>query len=187
MSSIDATLAERGSRYGNFDEHAEVTQSIKAAMQSGNNWLNLPDDMKEALEMTAHKIGRILNGDPNYIDSWTDICGYNRLVEKRLIAEQESAKAFMNSREETSQGPAPDKAAAAADCGCPTCTLRRLFGGPKPGETVSAPESKNTCSVGAMLAAAIALSTERASASIPSSEIIGAFKTLLDAGAIAKK
>lgn len=185
MSDIDATLAERGSRYGNFDEHAEVTQSIKAAMQSGNNWLNLPDDMKEALEMTAHKIGRILNGDPNYIDSWTDICGYNRLVEKRLIAEQESAKAFMNSREETSQGPAPDK--AADDCGCPACTLRRLFSGPKPGETVPAPEAGNTRSVGAMLSAAVALPNERASAGISSDEIISAFKTLLDAGAIAKK
>ena len=186
MSSIDATLAERGTRYGNFDEHADVTQSIKAAMQTGNNWFALPNDMKEALEMTAHKIGRILNGDPGYIDSWTDICGYNRLVEKRLIAEQESAKAFMDSREETAQGPAPDKAAA-DDCGCLACTLRRLFSGPKPGETVPAPEAGNTHSVGAMLSAAVALPNERASADISSGEVISAFKTLLDAGAIAKK
>jgi hypothetical protein len=38
--------------------------------------------------MVAHKIGRIINGDPQYIDSWTDIIGYTRLVEKRLIDEQ---------------------------------------------------------------------------------------------------
>jgi uncharacterized protein (UPF0297 family) len=49
------------------------------------NWKALADDQKEALEMTAHKIGRILNGDPNYIDSWTDIGGYIRLIEKRLM------------------------------------------------------------------------------------------------------
>ena len=32
-----------------------------------------------------HKIGRILNGDPDYQDSWTDIIGYTRLVEVDLI------------------------------------------------------------------------------------------------------
>jgi len=42
------------------------------------------DDKKEALEMTAHKIGRILNGDAEYKDSWHDIIGYIRLVEVTL-------------------------------------------------------------------------------------------------------
>ena len=88
MSAIDATLNERGSRYGEFPEHASITQSIKEAMSVGRNWGNLDDDMKEALEMTAHKIGRILNGDPNYVDSWHDIIGYIRLVEQRLEREQ---------------------------------------------------------------------------------------------------
>jgi hypothetical protein len=86
--TIDQTLAERGSRYGDFIDHAEVTQSIKCSMASGQNWDTLPDDMKECLEMVAHKVGRILNGDPDYVDSWTDIIGYTRLVEKRLIDEQ---------------------------------------------------------------------------------------------------
>lgn len=86
--TIDQTLAERGARYGEFADHAEVTQSIKVSIASGNNWYTLDDDMKEAMEMVAHKFGRILNGDPDYIDSWTDCIGYLRLVEKRLIAEQ---------------------------------------------------------------------------------------------------
>jgi hypothetical protein len=34
--------------------------------------------------MIAHKIGRILNGDPDYIDSWDDIAGYAKLVADRL-------------------------------------------------------------------------------------------------------
>ena len=88
MSNIDDTLAERGSRYGDFEGHATVTQTLKEAMQAGDNWDVLPDNMKEALEMVAHKIGRILNGDPNYVDSWTDIIGYVRLVEKQLLGEQ---------------------------------------------------------------------------------------------------
>ena len=85
MPSIDDTLAERGKRYGEFPGHAEITQSLKEVMWATPNWTALADDQKEALEMTAHKIGRILNGDPDYIDSWTDIGGYVRLVEKRLM------------------------------------------------------------------------------------------------------
>lgn len=86
--TIDDTLAERGERYGEFEGHAELTQALKDDMQSHWGWHELDADMKECLDMVAHKIGRIINGDPQYIDSWTDICGYVRLVEKRLIAEQ---------------------------------------------------------------------------------------------------
>ncbi len=83
-SNIDATLAERGSRYGDFSEHARITQAIKAAMVDSPNWNSLPPNMKEALEMNAHKIGRILNGDPFYKDSWVDIIGYTELVNREL-------------------------------------------------------------------------------------------------------
>lgn len=86
--NIDQTLAERGARYGDFPGHAAITQGMKDVMQGHAGWNALADDQKEALEMVAHKVGRILNGDPNYIDSWTDIIGYTRLVEKRLIDEQ---------------------------------------------------------------------------------------------------
>lgn len=84
LNDIDTTLQERGTRYGEFSSHAKITQSIKTAMYDSKNWATLPDDMKEALEMTAHKIGRILNGDPKYHDSWHDIIGYIRLVEENL-------------------------------------------------------------------------------------------------------
>ena len=85
---IDATLAERGSRYGDFMGHATITDDIKQAMQRSKNWAKIAPDQREALDMVAHKIGRILNGDPDYVDSWHDICGYVRLVENRLNGEQ---------------------------------------------------------------------------------------------------
>lgn len=88
MPTIDDTLAERGKRYGEFDSHAYLTQAIKGAMRESEGWDELDPDMIECLEMVAHKIGRIINGDPSYVDSWTDIIGYCRLVEKRLIGEQ---------------------------------------------------------------------------------------------------
>lgn len=84
MSEIDTTLEERGNRYGKFSEHARITQGIKKAMIDSPNWKKLTDDKREALEMLAHKIGRILNGDPEYKDSWHDIIGYTKLIEDTL-------------------------------------------------------------------------------------------------------
>ena len=91
MTTIDTTLAERGTRYGAFAGHAKITQDLKRAMVASPKWASLRDDQKEALEMNAHKFGRILNGDPDYIDSWHDIGGYVRLVEQRLEAANQPA------------------------------------------------------------------------------------------------
>ncbi|MFL0802569.1 MAG: DUF6378 domain-containing protein [Agarilytica sp.] len=84
LQTIESTLQERETRYGDFKSHAEITQSIKKAMYNSPNWIALSADKKEALEMVAHKIGRILNGDPEYHDSWHDIIGYTKLVEETL-------------------------------------------------------------------------------------------------------
>lgn len=90
MSNIQDTLQERGNRYGEFKDHAHITQAIKdifTGKVSGctTNWQYLSDPHKESLEMVAHKIGRILNGDPNYKDSWHDIAGYAKLAEEECI------------------------------------------------------------------------------------------------------
>jgi hypothetical protein len=84
MSDVNNTLAERGARYGDFKDQGRITQNLKKAMRDGTNFDDLSDDMKEALDMIASKISRILNGDPNYADSWHDICGYSKLIEDRL-------------------------------------------------------------------------------------------------------
>jgi len=79
-----AILEDRGKTYGPFTGHAAITQAVKRAMFSRAGGAKLADDQQEALEMIAHKIGRIINGDPNYLDSWDDIAGYARLVADRL-------------------------------------------------------------------------------------------------------
>ena len=81
---VDATLIERGNRYGDFATSAEITQTLKNAMVAAPKWFELSADKKEALEMIQHKIGRILNGDPEYHDSWHDISGYAKLVADTL-------------------------------------------------------------------------------------------------------
>ena len=83
-NTIEATLTERGKRYGAFKDHANITQQLKGIIFGFNPALRLENDQKEALEMIAHKIGRIVNGDPDYADSWVDIAGYAKLVSDRL-------------------------------------------------------------------------------------------------------
>lgn len=108
-TDIKATLEQRGSRYGEFRLHAAITQVLKSAMRGTlfedlrnprfvedvrdsqellkQKWETLRPDAKESLEMVQHKIGRILNGDPEYDDSWTDQSGYATLVVERIHRE----------------------------------------------------------------------------------------------------
>ena len=80
---ITDTLQERGQRYGVFTRHAEISQQLKEVINQYQTKV-LAADQQEALDMICHKIGRILNGDPDYADSWHDIAGYAQLVADRL-------------------------------------------------------------------------------------------------------
>lgn len=82
--NVEETLSERGSRYGDFADHAAIAQKLQNAMRNTEGWSRLDDTKKQALTVIADKIARILNGDPNYGDNWHDIQGYARLVEERL-------------------------------------------------------------------------------------------------------
>jgi hypothetical protein len=83
-NEVDQILNERGTRYGKFKDQADISQQLKRVMHSKDGWLRLDPDQREALEMVVHKIARILNGDPDYVDSWIDIAGYSKLVADRL-------------------------------------------------------------------------------------------------------
>ena len=81
---LDTILAERAAKYGSFASQAAFAQYLKTTLHEHRNWDELRDSQKEALEMIMHKISRILNGDPNYDDSWRDIAGYAELIVKEL-------------------------------------------------------------------------------------------------------
>jgi hypothetical protein len=70
---------KREKTHGSFKDTASTSQNIKSVMMTGNNWERLNDSQREALEMIATKIGRILSGDPNFRDHWDDIEGYAEL------------------------------------------------------------------------------------------------------------
>ena len=82
--NLDGILAERGARYGSFASQAAFSQYLKDTLRKHKNYDELMHSQKEALEMIMHKISRILNGDPNYDDSWRDIAGYAELIVKEL-------------------------------------------------------------------------------------------------------
>lgn len=91
--TIDKTLEERGSRYGTIEDNATVTQSLMEVLESkGKNFSKLSKIHKECIHMIFHKIGRMVSGDPNYIDNVHDIVGYAKLLEDYLIENEKESK-----------------------------------------------------------------------------------------------
>jgi hypothetical protein len=78
--TIEKTLKQRGAVYGAFSDNAETSQVLKQTMREAKNWDLLSYAQQEALEMVQHKISRLLNGDPTYLDNVVDILGYTELM-----------------------------------------------------------------------------------------------------------
>lgn len=96
---IEEILAERAKTHGDYSDHATITQAIKWTMKSFNlkqtnlpGWNKLDPEQREALEMIAHKIGRILSGNNYFKDHWDDIAGYAKLVADRCDAPEPPAQ-----------------------------------------------------------------------------------------------
>lgn len=111
--NIRETLNERGKVHGDYSDHARMSQMLKNIMASGKNWKDLEDHEKETLEMVAHKIGRILSGDPHYHDHWHDIAGYATLSADRSAAPampKDDASKFQHLFKEAAGPAAPARA-----------------------------------------------------------------------------
>jgi transposase len=86
VDQVDETLDARALDYGKFIEGAEVMQMLKRVVQNALNNRDkvLAHDQAESMDMIIHKIGRIINGNPDVVDHWLDIAGYAKLVADRL-------------------------------------------------------------------------------------------------------
>ena len=85
-TDVDETLDNRAQDYGKFIEGAEIMQMLKRIV---HNYIEargtkLAFDQREAIDMIIHKLGRIINGNPDKVDTWVDIAGYAKLVADRL-------------------------------------------------------------------------------------------------------
>jgi Domain of unknown function (DUF6378) len=86
MQTVDEILKQRGAEYGQFKDHAALSQELKAVISSAlaTRKKTLEPDMAEALDMIIHKVARVINGNAKSIDQWVDIAGYSTLVADRL-------------------------------------------------------------------------------------------------------
>lgn len=85
-TNVDTVLDSRAQDYGKFIEGAEIMQMLKRMV---HNFIDvrgtqLAFDQRESIDMIIHKLGRIINGNPDKVDHWTDIAGYAKLVADRL-------------------------------------------------------------------------------------------------------
>ena len=78
--SVSSTISERGENYGSFTTGAATMQALKETLRANPGYERLEPYQREALDMIMHKASRIVNGNPNYIDSWRDISGFSQLV-----------------------------------------------------------------------------------------------------------
>lgn len=85
-TNVDQVLDARAADYGKFKDGAALMQSLKRTLadHAQRHGKTFADDQWEALEMIIHKVGRIVNGNPDKVDHWTDIAGYAKLVADRL-------------------------------------------------------------------------------------------------------
>ena len=83
-TDVEAITAERGEQYGDFTDQAHIAQDLKDYMRLMPGWAYLQPHQRESLDMIQHKISRILNGDPNIVDSWADIAGYAHIIAIRI-------------------------------------------------------------------------------------------------------
>ncbi len=80
MNEIEKTMRDRSGVYGNFFDNSILMQKLKLLFRQGKRWRELSSNKKEALDMIASKIGRILGGEVSQRDSWLDIAGYAMLI-----------------------------------------------------------------------------------------------------------
>ena len=73
-------LNGRAKTHGRFEDNAAVGQMLRGFFRSREQWANMTVVQREALDMIAGKISRILSGQGGYADHWDDIAGYAKLA-----------------------------------------------------------------------------------------------------------
>jgi hypothetical protein len=69
---------ERGKTHGDWTSQAECAQELKKIIREDGE--DLPDHKREALEMICVKMSRIMWGNHDEKDHWSDIMGYAQLA-----------------------------------------------------------------------------------------------------------
>lgn len=89
--NIEAILQNREQTHGSYSVQSATSQRLKSHIRMSPNWDDMPDYMREALEMIEQKTARILSGNAYQPDHWVDIMGYAALVLRELRQVQQDA------------------------------------------------------------------------------------------------
>lgn len=79
-----AVIESREEAHGNYVDQAGLAQFLKLHLRAKPGWEKLGLAQRESLEMICVKMSRILNGNANDPDHWTDIAGYATLISNLL-------------------------------------------------------------------------------------------------------
>ena len=79
-ASPKSLVQERQKTHGSFDKNALTSQQLKAIFRAQPHYEELCPRHKEALDMIALKISRILSGQAGFKDHWDDVAGYAQLA-----------------------------------------------------------------------------------------------------------
>lgn len=91
MTSPYELINARETTHGDFRDNGRVMQGIKDLLRSGPSWVHMTPFEREGVDMIAHKLGRIVCGDPSWLDHWDDIAGYATRVATILRERPEPA------------------------------------------------------------------------------------------------
>jgi hypothetical protein len=74
----DPLLQEREKTHGSFKQNADISSSLKVIFREHDEKI-FSSAQREALDMIALKLSRILSGQATFKDHWDDIAGYAKL------------------------------------------------------------------------------------------------------------
>lgn len=90
----EALLNARQTTHGSFADNASHGQRLREHFRSSAHWAVMPLVQREALDMIACKLSRILSGQSTFDDHWKDIAGYAVLAEQACILDREIDRQF---------------------------------------------------------------------------------------------
>jgi hypothetical protein len=88
MTKTRELLEERQTTHGEYTVNAQISQDIMTICHDAPSWPKLTRVQRETLHMIAHKMARILGGNPNVEDHWRDIAGYAVLAADRVTKKE---------------------------------------------------------------------------------------------------
>lgn len=72
-------VTARERTHGDFTLVAAVAAEMRDLLRAQPRWADMLVGQREALDMIALKMARIVCGDPGHLDHWDDIAGYAEL------------------------------------------------------------------------------------------------------------